>query len=167
MPRLKKDLLRRLEGARRVAVVGVGSELRSDDAAGALLAERIKPACRRQKSRGVTLRVFFGFTAPENLTGEIKKFLPSHIIIIDAAELGKRPGSVRLLSEKEIAGVTFSTHRMPLAVLADYLRQSLDCRVIVIGIQPKSVSFGNNLSVPVRKSISALAGLLCETIKNI
>ncbi|MFA4984706.1 MAG: hydrogenase maturation peptidase HycI [Candidatus Omnitrophota bacterium] len=167
MPSLKKDLLRRLEGARRIAVVGVGSELRSDDAAGAFAAEKIKSGCRRQKSRMVRLRVFFGFTAPENLTGEIKKFLPSHIIIIDAAELGKRPGSVGILNDSEIAGLTFSTHRMPLVVLADYLKRSFDCQVIIIGIQPKSVSFGGGLSAPVRKSISGLAALICETIKKV
>jgi len=40
-------------------------------------------------NRYTTTAGFYRRTAPENLTGEIKKFQPTHLIIIDAAELNK------------------------------------------------------------------------------
>jgi len=75
-------------GAERVAVMGIGSRLRGDDAAGLLTAALLRRALARQQV-GVKTLVVSGDTAPENVTGEIKKFRPTHLLILDAADTGR------------------------------------------------------------------------------
>ena len=70
MSGLKTSLKNRLEGAAKIAVLGIGSLLRADDAAGMLVAEEVEKRCGKTKGKP-EVKVFFGETAPENLTGEI------------------------------------------------------------------------------------------------
>jgi len=123
-------------GAQRpFVVIGVGSEVRGDDAAGLLIANRVKSL----ELPGVL--ALYGGTAPENLTGEIRRISPSHVIIVDAADMGLPPGTIQLLDPRNITGISFATHTLPLSVLAGYLESETDCSVIVMGIQPGSVEF--------------------------
>ena len=164
MPTLKKILGSRLSGARRTAVLCVGSELRADDAAGILAASELKAALAGRK-RPLAVKIFIGATAPENLTGEIKRYKPSHLVIIDTADLRKRPGTISVFKPEEVgAGVSFSTHKMPAKILVDYLVSSLGCQVTIIGIQPKSIDFGKDISPAVRSSAKKAATALASAI---
>lgn len=138
MLNLKKILKSKLKDAKRIAVLGIGSELRGDDAAGILAAKEIKENSK--------VKVFLGGAAPENLTGEIKKYKPTHLVIIDSAKLGKKPGTINILDSDKIAGNLFGTHKLPMRVMLDYLSKSINCKTIIIGIQPKSIEFGAQIS---------------------
>lgn len=163
MQKLTKTLKIKLKGAKRIAILGVGSDLRADDAAGEIVARTLESICRN-KCAHPQVGFFFGATAPENLTGEVKKFKPTHLIIIDSAELGRRPGAIRLLNPREVGGVSFSTHRIPTKIMVDYLRKSTGCKAIIIGIQPKSLVFGKSLSREVKKTIKELSAALKEAL---
>lgn len=132
---LNKRLAKALHRARRIAVLGVGSELRGDDVAGVLVARRIDASCRRARSR--RLAGFVGCSAPENLTGEIARFAPTHLVVVDAADLGREPGEVDIIPEENIAGTSFSTHTLPLRIIVDYLAQTAGIRAVILGIQPE------------------------------
>jgi hydrogenase 3 maturation protease len=134
-------LKQKLSNALRIAVLGVGSELRGDDIAGLLAAQQIEKAITKQTT-SQEIRVFIGETAPENLTGQIKEFQPTHLIIIDAAELNKEPGHIEVMGLETIGGATFCTHSLPLNVIISYLLESFKFEPIVIGIQPKTITFG-------------------------
>jgi len=134
-------LKQKLENAVRVAVLGVGSDLRGDDVAGILTARHIEKITK-QKTSSPDVQVFIGDTAPENLTGEIKKYQPTHLIIIDSAEFDAKPGTIKLLNPDEIGGTSFCTHSLPIKVMTDYLLQSFKFEVITIGIQPGTLAFG-------------------------
>ena len=136
-----KILKQKLSNAQRIAVLGVGSELRGDDIAGLLAAQQIE---KNTKDKSITpqLQVFIGETAPENLTGEIKKFQPTHLIIIDAAELNKEPGHIEIMEPGTIGGTSFCTHSLPLKMIIGYLLESFKFEAIIIGIQPKTLTFG-------------------------
>jgi hydrogenase 3 maturation protease len=161
---LKTTLLHRLAGAKRVAVLGIGSDLRADDAAGNIAAVRLMKALARRKKKAPA-KVFLGETAPENLTGEIKRYKPSHLVIVDTADLRKKPGSIFIFKPEALGeGVSFSTHKMPARILVDYLVTSLGCDVTIIGIQPGSVAFGKAPSKTVtdaaKRTALALAGAI-------
>lgn len=162
---LKKPLSNSLKNAKRIALLGVGSLLRGDDAAGIIVARGLDGFIRKT-SREKRIKVFIGDTAPENITGEIKKFKPTHVIIIDSADMGKSAGAIELIDADKIGGVTFSTHQLPLSILADYLIQSLNCQVMVIGIQPKTLSFNSKLSLAVKKSASCCIDAIKEILKE-
>lgn len=163
---LRKIILKKLKKAERIAILGVGSDLRADDAAGELVLEKLK-ALPGVASAKPEVRLFFGETAPENLTGEIRKFNPSHIIIIDSADMGQKPGSVELIPLENIGGISFSTHRIPTKVMVDYLLNLLKCDVTMIGIQPKSVSFGEAVSEEVKHSADQIAALLNDILQEL
>ena len=163
MSTLKKELQRRLEGAKKIAVLGVGSELRGDDAAGIFVCRRIaKKSAKIIASR--KLKVFIGLTAPENLTGAIRRFKPTHLIIVDCAKMNKPAGTIRLIDPDDAASSAFGTHNLPLKVLADYLTQTIGCAAIIIGIQPQGTTFGKQFSRPVAKAVRVTAKVIQEAI---
>ena len=163
-PNLKTFLKDRLSGAAKVAVLGIGSSLRGDDVAGMLVIEYLKknPASRRISKR---IGLFGGATAPENLTGEIRAFKPGHIIIVDSAEMKEKPGTILVLRPEEIGGgVTFSTHNMPARILSEYFKKSVKCGITIIGIQPRSVRFGDGVSRLVKSASKEVAeAIACAT----
>lgn len=158
MQSLETILKKKLKDAEKVALIGIGSELRGDDAAGILVAEEL------QKLKISKLKVFFGGTAPENLTGEIIKYKPTHIIIIDSADTGKDPGSVLLISSEEVGGISFSSHMMPIKMMADYLLRSIKCEIMVIGIQPETLEFGSSVSKEVEKSVKKISDIIRKAL---
>lgn len=152
------NLKKKLHNAQRVAILGVGSDLRGDDVAGLLAAQHIEKTITKQTSPEI--RVFIGATAPENLTGEIKRFQPTHLIVIDAAEYNKEPGHIEIMEVETIGGTSFCTHVLPLKVIIAYLLDSFKFEAIIIGIQPKTLTFG---ALPTKEVVAA-AEQLAETI---
>lgn len=159
---IKTLLANRLSGEKRIAVLAIGSELRGDDAAGVLVGESI---LKRNNSR--KLKVFMGGTAPENLTGEIRRFKPSHVIFVDTAEMKESPGTVLLLKPEELSkDITFSTHKMPAEILIEYFIKTMGCLVTFIGIQPLTIKFGTKPSKHVKESAKEVASAILGAMKR-
>lgn len=161
MQNLKKELKNRLSGAAKIAVLGIGSQLKCDDAGGILAAEYLRKSLS-ENLRKFDVGIFIGGTAPENITSEIKRFGPSHIIIIDAADMELNPGEIKLIEPENIGGISFSTHNLPATMLIEYLKQFLKCEVIIIGIQPKSLEFGKEPSVEMKNAAETVAALIAD-----
>ena len=164
---LRKDLRERLKGARRVTILGIGSRLRGDDAAGLLAAEGLAGARAggaKQADKSVRVTVLLGETAPENMTGPIRTSNPTHIILIDSADFKKKPGFVRLVRAEEATGACFCTHQIPLQIMAEYLALTTQSEVLIIGIQAKSLSFGSALSPAVKKAAVGVASALTSAL---
>jgi hydrogenase 3 maturation protease len=153
-------LRKRLDDAKKIAVLAIGSELWADDAVGLLIAKQIRKSLG--KSRRV--EIFLGHTAPENLTSQIKKFNPSHLIIIDALDMAKRPGVIAVIEINKTDSLSFSTHKLPVKLIADYLFKVIACKTIIIGIQPYSLIFSGQVSESVRNAAERLSLLLIEAI---
>lgn len=134
----------------RVAVVGVGHDLRGDDAAGLVVARRVLA------SAGERLLVVDGGPAPENLTGVLRRFQPDLVLLVDAADLDAEPGTVRWLTPDVIEGLSATTHTMPLSMLARFLQHELDCGVYLVGIQPGQNGIGQPLSEAVERAVGAV-----------
>jgi hydrogenase 3 maturation protease len=146
----------------RVAVVGIGHELRGDDAAGLAVARALQGALGQDKD----WLVIDAGSAPENQTGALRRFGPDVVLFIDAAQMDKAPGVIQWLSWEETEGISASTHTLPLSVLARYLIGELGCEVALLCIQPADDAIGVALSPSVTKAVdsivSALLGLYRE-----
>jgi len=118
-------------GEARVALVGVGNALRSDDCIGVHIARALASAFAE---RGDMLVLDAG-TAPENMTGVLRNFAPDLVVFIDAADLGEREGVIRWLDWRETVGLSSSTHTLPLHVVSEFLTRELGCKVSLVGIQ--------------------------------
>jgi hydrogenase 3 maturation protease len=150
-----------LEGATRLAVLGVGSELRSDDAAGMLAAERLERAFPRRAD----FLVAKGGSAPENLTGPIAEFGPSHLVVVDCADLGLAPGSVRTMRVAGLGGLSASTHSLPLRIVVDYLVARCRCEVVMVGIQPGRLDFDGKPTIAARAAAARVARSVARAVR--
>ncbi|MCX5699229.1 MAG: hydrogenase 3 maturation endopeptidase HyCI [Candidatus Omnitrophica bacterium] len=162
---IKTILKDKLRNAQRVAVLGIGSQLRADDAAGLMIAQELKTYIKNKKKRNL-LKIFLGETAPENLTGQIKKFKPTHLIVIDAVDFHQKTGALRVIDICAEAGVSFSTHRVPIGILRNYLYKSIQCETILIGMQPGSTEFCGGLSPGMRESTQEAGKEIREALKS-
>jgi len=159
-------LIRRLEGCARVAVLGVGSELRGDDAAGVLVVRELSRRVAGDPFSRLEFAGVEGANAPENVTGFIASFRPTHIVVIDAADIGASPGESREIGMDEIAGTDFSTHTLPLQVVMEYLRQATGAVVTLLGMQPGCIDFGNAPTRAMRDGIRRLSDSLFDALKD-
>lgn len=123
-------LRERLQGADRVAVVGVGDELNVHDRLGMIAAREIEGLHLEN------LRVFYAGTVPESVTGPIRRYRPDAVLLLDAADMGARPGSVAFVRPEDIRASLLSTHALPLSVVMEFLEKDTGARVMLIGIQP-------------------------------
>jgi hydrogenase 3 maturation protease len=163
-PEVRFALDQALTGAQRIAVLGVGSDLRGDDAVGILVASDVE----RRLAGLDRARVFLGHTAPENFTGAIRAFAPTHLVAIDAGALGKAPGEITVLRETRIGGASFCTHALPLDVMFTYLREALPgLEVVVVAIEPESTAFGKPVSAAVSRAARSTARGLADLVKTL
>lgn len=124
------------EKERRAAIVGIGSEIRGDEAAGLLIVEDL-----RNRDLSDTLVLNTG-TRPENFTGDIRKFKPTHILMIEAAHFDGEPGEGRLIPTQELKDEVI-THNTPLTIFKDYMEKTLCSNVAFLGIQYTDVNLGD------------------------
>jgi hydrogenase 3 maturation protease len=156
------DLQSFLKGAHRVAILGVGSELRADDAAGIEVVRRLR---RNFASKNVLL-IDAGI-APESFLHKIRRFRPSHILIIDATDFNAKPGSVMLADPDAIVGKSISTHRLPLSILARYLQEQTNASIALLGIQPASAKLGGPMSKRVEEAVEGLVAALTNLLRSV
>ena len=135
---------------------------KSDDRLGVALAR----ALARKAPALPGLRVASGGEAPENFTGAIRTFAPSHTILLDAVDHQLEPGTVFLADEGSIAAGDMTSHHLPLKLLMRFLSRSIPCRVILVGVQPQTLLPGKRLSAPVRRTVAPLAAFLAHAIRR-
>jgi hydrogenase 3 maturation protease len=165
MQELQAILEQRLAGAGKVAVLGVGSSLRGDDAVGLLAASLLGQMLERTPA-AERARTFDGGVAPENVTAQIRAFAPTHVVIVDAADMGLQPGECALVPhDAPNANISGGTHGLPLGMVAAYLRETMSCETIIVGIQPATRAFGASPSDSVATAARALAGILLSVLQ--
>ena len=123
-------LQKRLEGARRIAIMGIGDELSPVDRLGMLAAREI------EQLHLPGIRVFLAGTAPESITANLRRYYPDHVLLLDAADMGARPGTIACIGPGTIAASSLSTHALPLSVVMEFIEQDSKAQVTLVGIQP-------------------------------
>ena len=133
-------------------LLGIGNPRHGDDALGPVFAR----AFRHPDWRGVNAA-----TAPENFAGLVRRLHPDLLVLLDAADMGLPPGTLRRLDPAAIQSGDFGTHAGSIGQLATFLS---DCagRVVILGIQPAATAPGARLSPPVRAALRALGRSLAR-----
>ena len=140
-----------IKGCERLAIMGIGNPLRGDDAVGLEILRELKGKL------GGNVKLIECGMVPENYLAEIERFHPTHVLMIDAAQLEDEPGTARLIPPENIAGIALSTHAMPLSLMAGIIKESLGAKVILLGVQPEKTEFGEGLSPKLRKAARRIA----------
>lgn len=143
----------------KVVILGIGNTFRSDDGVGSLLANRIKDK--------VPYIVYDAGSSPENYLGKIIQDKPDNIIIIDAVDFGASPGEFRVLEVNDIKTINlFSTHNASLSLAINYLQNNLKVDIIILIIQPKTITFGDSLSPEISATLNKLEERFFRLAKN-
>lgn len=161
--KLSEKIIKQLKNT-PLSIIGVGSNLRGDDYAGMLCAKEIKSFIKKNKIKNI--KVFECGVSPENFLEKIVKSSPETVLIIDALECNKKPGSVIVTDIENISFKNFSTHNISLRLFVKYLKESLKCQIIFIGIQPANLHFGRKISKEVIKAVDEVSDIICRSLKK-
>lgn len=146
-----KDIFRRKN---RVVIVGIGNVMKSDDGFGVALVENLKD------ENGIFC-INAGMS-PENYTAEIVGKNPDVILLVDTIHIGCNPGGYEILTPEGIIKTGFTTHDMSLRMFIEYLQRRTKAEVYMLGVQPKDVSFGNNMSFEVVRTLKRISKMIVE-----
>lgn len=157
----EKQLAHFLKDAKKVVILCVGNELRCDDAAGLIVGREL------QKRITANTEIFISHTVPENFTGLLKRSKPTHIMLVDTVYIpDKQPGSVLLLKKNDISKDLIHTHSIPLTYLMGYIEDRCDAHCILIGIVPKNLKFGLELSIEIKKAIAKVVRTVSKVLEQ-
>ncbi len=141
--------------------MGIGNQIRGDDAIGLEIVRMLRGKVPDK------VKIIECGLAPENFIGEIIKFKPTHILLIDAAHLGDDPGEAKLIRPDKIQRTIFWTHKLPLYVLSNLIRRSIDAEIRLLGVQPKVLDLREGLSPELEEAKGKVAAIIIEALKRI
>ncbi len=155
-----KELLTAASPTFKVALVGVGHPLRGDDYVGSYIMKGIIKASGKTPSKSVHL--VDAEDKVERAITKLSRIGLKQVTFIDACEMGARPGETKLLPVDETIYPFFSTHGIPLKVLAEQLL--MECKVWVLAIQPKETEFGEVLSPELRDTANRISKFIVSSL---
>ena len=142
-----------------ILILGLGNPLQGDDGVGARLVEALERRCLPRD-----VEVMDGGTPGIGLVNLLED--RRRVIIVDAAEMGLPAGRVKRFQPKDVtltgAAEQFSLHRSGVAdalALARELDLALP-EIIVFGVQPARVGWGDGLSA----EVAAVVPQMVETV---
>lgn len=156
---VRKELRNWFSDAKRAVVAGVGNPIRMDDFVGVKIVRDLQ----EKVSKKVLL--IECETVPESFVQQIVDFMPTHVLLIDAAVLGLKPGEVRLVDpERLIDFPAVSTHMLPLRIFCDYVGKMSKAKIGLLLIEPGRADFGEGLTGEVETSARRLVRVLLKLL---
>jgi hydrogenase 3 maturation protease len=143
---LRQTLLGQDKGS--TLYITLGNSLRSDDGVGPYIAGI---------ATGIPgIRIRDAEERPERALDWAMELRPATLVFIDAADFGGAPGEIRALPVDALEKTTFSTHRLPLPAIMDWIAHETGAVCSCIGIQLGSAALGGGLTPSVQRSADRL-----------
>jgi len=156
---IEKDLKNWFANANKIVLAGIGNPIRKDDDVGLKIVQTL------QGKVPENFCLLECETVPESYILDIEQFKPTHVLLIDAAFLGLKPGEARLLDTEEIKDFpAITTHMLPLKIFCEYVKQATGAKIALLLIEPTSIEFGESLSNEVEAASERLSKLLLEML---
>jgi hydrogenase 3 maturation protease len=153
---VKKELKKWLLNVERVVIAGVGNPIRRDDFVGVRIVQVLRGKVSPKKVYLIECE-----TVPESFVQQIADFNPTHVLLIDAAVLGLKPGEARLaMPEQLIAYPAFSTHMLPLRIFCEYISKTTNAKIALLLIEPKQTDFGERMSREIEATTQNIVDVL-------
>ncbi len=149
----------------RVVVLGLGNILLSDEGVGVHVVNAIKG----QYAPSPQLELIDGGTMGLDLLPLFQT--QDRILIIDAVDFGKAPGHVGIIQGSNIPSVLntkLSVHHIGLSdvLFAARLLRAIPPDVCLIGIQPKSLDVGLDMTEDIRLQVKQIIDLVMQKLKE-
>ncbi len=156
---IQKELEEWLSNAKKVVVAGIGNPIRMDDFVGIKIVQNLQGK--------VSEKVYLieCETVPENFIQQIIDFNPTHLLLIDAAVLGLKPGNSRLINPERLANFpAISTHMLPLRIFCEYLAKTANAKIALLLIEPEKTDFGEGITSEVETAADFLVNFLLKLL---
>jgi hydrogenase maturation protease len=148
----------------RIALLGLGNLMRTDDAVGMLTLRRLEECGRLPPE----VRVIEGGTLGLDLLDSLRGI--SHLLVLDAVDTGAIPGSLKRFEGQEVDDlpVSKSVHLLGFSDLMGALRliNAAPAEVVLLGVQPASTDWGTVLTPEVEPARNALMQAALEQLKQ-
>lgn len=156
---VQRELKKWLSDAERVVVAGIGNPIRMDDFVGVKIVQDL----RGKVSEKVYL--IECETVPESFLQQITDFNPTHVLLLDAAILGLKPGHSRLINPKRLANFpAVSTHMLPLRIFCEYLAKTTNAKIALLLIEPKETDFGEGITSELETAAGLIVNFLLKLL---
>jgi len=156
---VEKELKTWLSNAEKVVVAGIGNPIRMDDFVGTKIVQDLQGKVSEK------IYLIECETVPENFMQQIIDFNPTHVLLIDAAILGLKPGDSRLIRpERLMAFPAYSTHALPLGMFCGYLAKMTKANIALLLVEPKKADFGEGLTLEVEASAQDIVDSLLRVL---
>jgi len=142
-----------------VHLVGVGNELKTDDAAGLEVASSLRAELGACPVRGVRIHGFSPL--PERLLSKLASG-EGRVVIFDAVEASAKPGEVVFRSLADTRYGFFGTHNIPLKLVPGLEERLGD--FFLVGVQPASLEVGVGLSQTVREAVNEIVAVVAKGV---
>jgi hydrogenase 3 maturation protease len=143
--------------AERVVVAGIGNPIRRDDFVGVKIIQDLEGKVSDK------VNLLECETVPESFMQEIVDLKPSHVLLIDAAVLGLKPGETRLVFPEQVADFpAITTHVLPLRIFCEYITKMAEAKIALLLIEPKNAEFGEGLTPEVQKAAEKITKVMFE-----
>ena len=142
-----------------VHLVGVGNELKADDAAGLEIVSSLRSRLGASPAPGV--RIHTRTPMPERLLSKLAS-REGRIVVFDAVEASAKPGEVVFRSMADTKYGFFGTHNIPLKLVPGLEERLGD--FFLVGVQPASLEVGLGLSETVRVSVNEIVAAVAEGV---
>lgn len=139
---------------------GIGNTLRKDDGVGPFIIQLLQ----KDSVNSNNIKLINLGEQPERLMELVNTPLLKKIIIFDAANLESTPGSIQRLEIDQISTKTFSTHRIPISIILQILKEDTKAEIACIGIQPVTMSLGEGLSIELETTAKNILDFIKQTI---
>ena len=151
--------------AERMLIIGVGNLLLKDEGVGVQVARQLQ-----KRALPPEVEVCDGGVGGIGLLDYFRR--TSKLLLIDAAEMNLKPGAVVRFTPREVKDsghrVKFSTHDVGLAEVLKLAEALGLCpeEVVIIGIQPKEIAWGEELSPAVQASLPGVVEMVMKEISS-
>jgi hydrogenase maturation protease len=147
----------------RITILGIGNTLFSDEGVGIHLLPMLAEEFKDEEN----IEIIEGLTDGMRLLGPVED--AKNLIIIDAINAGKEPGTIITLTGDEIPayfGIKMSIHQLGFqeVLLAAKMRERYPKRIVMFGMQPASLELGIELTAANREKLPDLAKAVIDQV---
>ena len=158
---LQTDLERWLKKSKKIIIAGIGNPIRNDDFVGVKIVQELKNKVPNE------VQLYECETIPESFLEPIIELNPTHILLIDAALLGLKPGAIRLIKPEQVINFSpITSHTLPLRVFCEFIKKTTESKIALLLIEPKNTDFGEKITLEVQAAAEEIIKLLPKLLKK-
>ena len=157
--KIEQEIADWFTNSKRVVVAGIGNPIRRDDFVGVKIVQDLQGKVPKN------VLLIECETVPESYMQKIVDFKPSHVLLVDAAILGLKPGETRLVLPEQITDFpAITTHVLPLRIFCEYITKMAEAKIALLLIEPEDTEFGEGLTATVQATAEEVTKWLIELL---